>query len=570
MVMHDKLKLMREPNSVFKEIDLETLNEDQLIFSFGEFEKIGIVLESDKYDVEIEASEYFLDNNYYSNDDNMIKLIPNNLYYISGNYNDINIGYVPCKYRIVITKGNVSTYCIFEVLCNRNLSKDGYYNMINNIEQFMSGLSKDFFKQRPLNNINHIETINSQFELIEYFDINKDKIVYHALNILKNFKETIVKSYKLEPYIQRQDSTSIRKNFKVVDQSKSYNVHKTKTSEQQINQILKFYLLKIRPIITECIQYLSIIKLDNNLDIKTIKQKKDEIKELKDINESISIDKSVNSQNKTLNKQFEDSKESINKIDKWLTSLTKINRSLNLLLMNENIRNAPASLFNSDIIQFKRNNDYYYFEMLFNNISKLDNLKTFNYKKSFQLFEIYGFILIQNIFKELNYKFIDNKVKDCLAFKANSNWKMVNNNGDYVNIKYDYFCENYYTTKRGVVNINSHHCNPDYIITFHNDNKEIKGMIVIDMKYRYLTSMIPETNKIHKIDEIVTDYYQLAYYNEINNSLYRNNKVLIIYPSLEENNFNRHFGDYLGINVCTDFDKSNTYQKLKYIISEYL
>lgn len=200
------------------------------------------------------------------------------------------------------------------------------------------------------------------------------------------------------------------------------------------------------------------------------------------------------------------------------------------------------------------------------NKRSFNNSELFTDKKSYTLFEIYGFILIQNILKELDFHLEDELKSDVFSF--DSEIVMHYSNGkSFVNVYYDHFCDKYYSSNdNDVVSINSKNCKPDYIIVFFDENHEFSDMIIIEMKYRRLIYMAP-SNQTTETDDTITDYSQLAYcISKQDNNFEKPSKVIVLYPSMSEKIFERNLGEFVGINAQSNFEESKAYNRIKDII----
>lgn len=132
-----------------------------------------------------------------------------------------------------------------------------------------------------------------------------------------------------------------------------------------------------------------------------------------------------------------------------------------------------------------------------------------------------------------------------------------------ISITYDYFCNSYQEKENNkVVNINSSHSKPDYIINIYRNDK-ILGIIILEAKYRRLTNMVSDNYDV--ITEILDDYSQLAF-RDSNGLLIRDviKKVIVIYPDKNENITSKGInGLLLGINLELDLLASKALERIE-------
>ena len=578
--MPDKLlvrHLVSDEVKWIDEVDLTTVYNGKKLFSFNEYDHVELYLDSERFKVEIECIEYLLDDEKHLCENNVLSLNPNKGYIISNGNDDDTVCYMPSKYQIVVTDGRgLNNNCFFEVCYNSAVSQEGMNNIIAKIEEFISGLSIDFFHKAPVSSIKTNE-LNDDYRIYETLLNNANMINYHSNNLLNNFKLNVTTKYSCDRFEQRQNSTTIRRNANesVRGTNHFWNVKKGLTSFNNENIILKRYILKIMDIMKN-----AFLDLEETYQSKLVKQsllKEEIIHEQEDKNEGVSKLSGYNLNNRilVLNKELQESKQVNDKIGDWLRAYRSVNNYLNRLLNCDELKSLDT---NTQILfdhSFYGNPDYRYFMQLYNELSSnskqrinFSGTSMFLNKKSYVLFEIYGFIIIQNILKQLGFKLDASSDKSLFNFGSESIMKYEND--DYmVEVQYDHFCQRYYKANPNtVISINSVKSKPDYIITFFDKEHHFKDMIIIDMKYRKLKNILGK-GITSDIDDILSDYIQLEYYDD-QGSLFKPSNVAIIYPSIEEESFRRYFWDIIGIDVSLNFDSSKGYQYLKNIIEHCL
>lgn len=568
MAMQDKLiisYLLRESNETL-EIDLNDLKNDDILFEFNETETVSIMLESEIFDVSIECLSCIVDGRYKSVDDNFLKLQPNVTYVISKN-DSYDVNYRPSLYHISINDSIKEYDCLFKVETNKQVSSDGLNNIIERINGFISGLTIDFFKNQRINKI-FLPNGTSDFEIFEILAKNQSRLSMVCDKIISDLQMNIKGVVQPGFYNQKQNLASIRKNVKSTGE-KQYNYKKVLSPENVNNIILKKYLIKIMNLIEKCKVDLDYIVDNKKNSVSLIHDKiGSELINLQKNNSNfnrIIIENHI----KSLESEKEELRKLIDKLEKWNTSYCNAVFSIKKLLNSKEIKNIDVNnqvFYSSD---YNMNYNYKYIADFYNSLNagignkKGKNKELFSNKKSYALFEVYGFILIQNILKEIGYDFknSDNSVFD---FMSGSEF-LFEKESRTVKVKYDYYCEKFNRTQfDSIVNINSKNCKPDYIICFYNNNKLV-NVVIVEMKYRNLKYLIDYDGGSTEVDTTLDDYYQLGYSYDLNTRfpehLVRN--VLLIYPSKDEICFERNLSNYIGINPELDFDKSEAYEKIK-------
>ena len=226
---------------------------------------------------------------------------------------------------------------------------------------------------------------------------------------------------------------------------------------------------------------------------------------------------------KSIEPELEESKKWCEKISNWNDSYNQAVRNISLILHCEELEKININSHSMFSASFYNNLDYRYFMELYNKLNSnrnnavgYDGTKMFLNKKSYELFEIYGFIVLQNILKELGFTLMKDSEKNLFQF-GSEEVMVFENEKYYVDIYYDHFCPWRHSPKakpEDIVTVNSGHCKPDYILAVFDKNRNFKDMIVIDLKYRRLKNMISlyeDCEGQSATDEVLTDYSQLEY-----------------------------------------------------------
>lgn len=574
--MQDKLIINHIFSGYKREINLEEVKVAETIFAFNEYEPIEITLESNNYEVILECLSYKIGGNYSSCEDNILNLKSGIPYKISGEH-EIDLGYIPSKYHITLSKDKKSKECYFEVLYNHEVSEEGMTNIIESLNEFISGLSIDFFRRGPINNISTQEQL-ADYYVYELLAQNEKKLHYACNQILLNLKMTIKSGYSYNEIEKKQNLKTIKNNAIRRNLDKYSNLIKKVAYDTNENIILKKYLLKINRIIKSCEMDLNEIYSQKQNKIMKINEKIESEKLNLTKTNSFFTRKSISNHIKSLTSQLDDEKKWADKIKIWQTSHESSKKVINKLLYSDEFEqiniNNQVNYSNS----FYNNANYKFFMDLYkiltlnsSNKREFNSSELFTDRKSYNIFEMYGFILIQNILKENGFEFCDGYDKQIFNFGSDACF-VFKNKTNTVKVYYDHYCEKYYTANDGeIVSINSRNCKPDYIITVFDSNDIFKCMIMIEMKYRKLRYMIDYGDRTTETDETLSDYMQLKYcLSRKENTYIPPSHVLLIYPSLDEKIFTRYSGEFIGINVLKNFSESEAYLSLKKYIVEAL
>lgn len=576
MDMQDKLFVKHIFTNTIETFNLNNISDGQLLFCFNEYEPIEIYISDNCiYDVIFECLSYYDvdDYSYHICDNNELRLKPGHHYLISDNNNTEDIGYRPSKYNIYISNKSKKYTCQFEVLYNRQLSEEGVGNIILLINNFINGLSIDFFRNAPVNNILS-ESNHSKFMLYDIISKNITKIQKNCEIIYTKLKSSINGIIKIENFLQKQNYKTIKKNIINVNKYGVYNYKKVLIYDTPENKLLKKYLKNILMIIRNNKVDFQLLIDERILKKNRLKVKLYEIKTYYDNQTVIEVKQQYSNQIISINSQIDECDKWISKFKKWNTDFLIATKTLSRIFESDELKDVSI---NDHIIltsTFIQNNHYFFFktlnDLLSSNISSehiQNNKKYFADKKTYKLFEIFGFIIIQNIIKEFDFEFYDSSIGNIFGFDSGSKFTFIKDDMK-VEILYDHHCESIYETQKDfydtVVNINSKNCKPDYIIKIYN-KKRLSNLIIIEIKYRSIKYMI-DRNFVTETDKILMDYSQLGYINSDGDKITVQNKVILIYPSKEEKCFKRHHSIFIGINAEKNFNDSIGYNELKNIL----
>lgn len=577
----NKLVINHTFHSFLKEIDLDLIDEGSVLFDFNEYEPIVISLYSEEYDVNIECYSYYDNENYNQCENNELTLKNAESYKISDSNNTIDIGYIPSRYTISVIniKNNNKINCYFNVNSNKELSNNGMENMINHINKFIDGLSIDFFKNSKINNINSNHD-NSDYYLFELISNYRTIILLKIEIITRKLKYDITPKINVELLEKKQNLKTLKKNIMKKDDRLFYNVKKVKSANNIDNILLKKYLIKILRILKNSNWDLnSILEEQNNKILKYNSAIEKIHDKLRQNNISKTDLKDYNNNLKSIENEISTSKHWHKKLSDWKKAYYDCIINISKLLESQEMTELSISNDITHSLSFYSNNDYRFFAKLYDDMIKKNTTEyeknkknLFSDKRSYSLFEIYGFIIIQNIIKELGFDLL---LGDDNLFNFGSDSEFWYKNANYkIRVQYDHYCKKYRNNDEAafgdIVNKNSINCKPDYIISIFKDNK-LTNAIIVEMKYRKLKYMTDFKGGSTETDATIDDYSQLC--GLVDNLKKPRNiisDVIILYPSLNEKIFDRNSGLFIGINAEKDFSSSLGYITLKNKIKEFI
>lgn len=571
--MQDKIIitfLSRNTNNTI-EVDLNGISNNKVLFSFTEYEDVSIRLESKIYSVKLECLSYLdSEEKYNSTDDNLLFLQDGKEYVISKN-NNLDIGYRPETYHIIVSDSLKEYDCLFRVDYNQQISNDGMNNIIESINQFINGLTIDFFKSQPINGISS-STDNSDFYIYELLYKYHSRLSLTCDKIINDLKMNVSSKIVGGSFAQKQNLASIRKNLTKPGDI-VYNVKKVQSANNINNIILKKYLIKTLAIIEKCKLDLIPIISSKDLEISEllnlIEREKENLEKKNAHFNVMMIENHIKSLQADVNSLIKWK----NKLLKWSKAYDNVCFSLRKVLAINEIKTLDVNNQISYSADFNLNYDYKFIADFYSLISsgsfaiqKRNSIGLFSNKKSYEIFEIYGFIILQNIIKELGFEFVGQEKTTIFDFCSGAEFNYSLNNKRIV-IKYDYYCDKYINSKEdSVVNINSKNCKPDYLLLFYEDNI-LKNIVVAEMKYRNLKYLVEYDGGSTETDITLEDYFQLGYLRQKNRrpeNIVRN--VLLLYPSKGEQCFERNLANYIGINPEVSFNLSESYKTIKDLI----
>lgn len=560
-------------------LSLPSLLEGQNVIAFIENEQVDVILDSDEYQVTLECPACSLSNNsaHYCRDNQLI-LEKGKKYRISDGGDEI-LGFIPDRYRIDISQSGNHKCVFFQVKYNSQLNEEGMSNISSKLEEILHGLSLDILSPKTDKGFSSFSEKN---DLSPFLTIEEKKTEFYqkCLYLRTHLKEDTLPVYRKESHEGKQDLKSIRMNLTHAHSNNtSYNLKKIPSYDIPENQILKYYLMRISGTFFSLHHFLNGILNECKARYCQLSENENEVnqrqKELKNTESRIATQKRAN-----LSYNYHEKRAHLanlkNKFSSWLTTLSKCERNLRQVLdsslMNE--ISIPRRIILSRAFLINRN--FSFFKDYEERISSFKNERgkeshSFSRKRSFALFELYGFSIIKDVLEDLGYQETGSNVTSLFDFMEDAQFNYEKEDFQ-VKVVYNHFCQSYETeNNNAVVNINSSSNKPDYLLEFKRKGEDDAfSLLVIEMKYRKGNKLF-QGGKVLEAQSTLMDYFQLGYKNSQGRILRGLVKeAVILFPSKEEEGLDeQNFGfEMIGINVQKKEMDSKGFERLKEIMQD--
>lgn len=560
------LPYINDKKSTPKEFPLHLLNDNEVLFSFNEFDTIDITLDGVQYDVSIDCQSYIDEKSEVKVcDDMVLHLEPHKVYTISQNGN-FDIGYNPGRYSICIThKNGFSKTIYFDVVSNYSISELSVVNLAKEIEKLVTGISLDFSRRRIGSETYQADERGNAF-ILKVLTVYYKQFEFACENVLKLKSSSLANKVVKDKMLGRQNFASIRKNLTSND---IYSVKKVLVNND-ILPILKNYFDKIYKTLNEI--NIDFSKEISNINTKISNEKEDMSSLEKIINDTTTnTRKLISKQNelKSVKGNFDTDIIKRNVFIEWEYAYQRVYKNtlrvLNSIKFSNVVNNGQLD------INFCQNKDYNFIKEFTNLITgnasklKIDQNEFYASKKTSQIFELYGLVIIVKALNELGYE-LEGNIDFFTKLDSDSKFIFINKN-KRIEVIYDHLCKYYKEAELGeVVNINSRNNKPDYILKYYNDNN-LTNMAIVEMKYRSLKNY-KDCNE-GPLDYTVNDYYQLACFEEPDKFPKRLvSNVVIIYPSKEKAEYIRGFARFLSFNPARKIENNETFHTLKKLLDK--
>lgn len=552
-----------KPKSLGK-ILIHEIQDDEMIFNFNEFESIGIKVTGEDYTVSIDCAAYLEDDKVVKTEETTLTLEHDKTYTISLNGN-FDLGYNPGIYNICFKhkNGNVINAC-FEVTTNSDVPEESFISLREKIEDFISGLSLDLGKTAIAPD-SDADLSSKQYLFKAFCDFSKD-FNRACCNIEKELDTKLENKIVKTENSAKQNQTSIKKS---IQKGTSYGVKKQENLNKTAG-VLKQYLIRIE-------KKLKLIKepFEANINrlLKEIEYLEGEVvKKTNDLNNEYLSEnkiKGINNRINALNSLIKGKKNSLDITREHFEAYKIIKNSMTKLLSIKSMKKAEAKI-TGDTTLFTTNTNFKFIKEFTNLIegkeSKLrDGFEYYDKKKSSELFEIYGLILICQALKEIGYESsVD--LNSLTNIESNDSFIFTRDNKT-IKVIYDNYAKNYKEADiDDVVSINSRNNKPDYTLVYYEDDV-FKDIVIVEMKYRSLAKIFNSFKSDCELDFTINDYFQLAY-KETNETypIRGVSKVLLLYPSQREAEFVRSFAHIISFNPSIDEEESESFKLLTQLL----
>lgn len=417
---------------------------------------------------------------------------------------------IPGYYKITVVSNDLNYYTWLKI-SPKQLTEEQWITMRDEIESEITGLAQDILYKRtgselnnnsplPLGLLNKLELINNYFKIWP--------LSFKAISENPRFK--ITREYKLveKTAAKMVDQVSIRKtntDAKIKARNQIYTVQNTVSKDVLENKWLKYLIFNI----STNIRYIS-KELDKYL---------------------LQIEKKIKKKNrwKSNNKDIEYLKlvSNKNEISRYKILLSSIlndcNKFLNLDWVSELPINKPVqySLALQSDMNYRRILNFHNDLLIQQYEIKLCNEYTYYWKRTDQLYEIWGFL-----------QFIKAITSEELGFSIDSGWIYDNlekhkkyfeipflNRGETIKLKKDdiilhlVYDQTINNTDSNLLFTNGGTKRPDLRIDYYKDEEYIQS-IIIDFKYRPLFRIWSPTKRTEVMDQL-TSYADSFYSKQI-------------------------------------------------------
>lgn len=583
------------------ELDNEYKNKP--LFEFKEYAKVCIYFDNTNEDAVLEVESYYSDNlNGYGydiddyNDEYWFKeLLPGDTITLSPGGDD-NAMLVPGTYTLVFKQNGYKVETTYSILPH-NMENEYIYNMRDYLENTISGLSYNIYQEK-LSSKEGNTISDLELESYKYLYGNKDRLLGHMRYIINNPIEDLNKLYRQKKYTIRPTVRSIRWKIKKDGNNNKkdiyYEKHCETTRDITENKYLKYIITKMQSYIldAEC-EY---NRIDKNLDDQIARlhhrrlHKKEELVKVSRIINTSNIEKKLKNEIKIIDKDISENRCKQENIKYDLRKLSQLKSTLNFYVNDSWISEIDCKSYVGKISsRFIKNIHYYSVYKLYNELTSSNtegaNYKTFPYKKTSQLFEIYCFLITKEVFEDLGFIWTGGWIKSSI----NKNlYDEDLKSGDYVELEKDEYkivitYDKYLNTAMDlnredepqiVASEISNHRRPDILITLYK-NHEIKACKVIEVKYRgkrYLFNKKGVNTNI--CNQLISYLTNLEMYDPSNPKVSKTSivdKVLTLYPKQGKSEVEEHERyDILFVPILPCLERNGKYEGYEIVCSEVI
>lgn len=550
--------------------------EEEIIFSFKEFEKVIIELKCNK-DSYIEFE--------YSNDDELKRLYTDQTFILNDYEYDRdstdNKTFYPSKYYISINSGKTKKECYFNV--ESNALGDKIDDIRKIVSDFSKGLELDLFNN---NRGKEFADTNESYYIPLYDKIvSSEKMLQFEINyILKHpiehLEKTIQFTQKPTKETRKKIKYEIKKGLTVYSGKKTIQEKKSVSIKNKENYLLKKSLKKVIETCTLIDKHfgITIAKLqeafnEDNRQMEEISKKK----------AKLDSDKHDQKYQRRIYAEYKQLEENIDKhsfeqsnLEAKRNIINKIRNNFLSLITESWIGELDESSHMYDCAKFVRNVHYkkiidFAKTINANFDSRTKKNRTYAYKKTAKLYEIYVLILIFKIFQKNGFTFECEADYDFNLLFENQEYIFHNGNKS-IRMIYDQMVKGTDESPRDeLANQNSTSNKPDIIIMFYEDGL-IKNCIIVEIKCRRKHNIYVKTGDTPVFSQL-KDYTNFWYFDSEGN-LDRNvlKKVYAIFPQENtcKDDLNANQICLLSLNPVYDYENDSSYLNLFNEITSYI
>lgn len=526
------------------------LKQNEIVFNFKETDNCFIKFEYEESDLEIK----------YENFDGEMELISSGSYFMLSSGREEFGCYFCGLFTIEITcKKNTKSF--FFKVEPKHLSFENIVHLRDYVNQFYNGLSLNLLKTRNATQELDLKTNNpSIYDNYRFLLKEFPKLMNYINQYLNHRLEEPIKKSVISHNSKKISAETIKWMAKK-GMDKNANINSPETllvrrttfdinvpSNQYFKQQLMFWNNELKEILKGLNRFSKEIDESIKMDILEIKKCEEKIYSLENQwNVSARVKKTEKDKLDRFNDCIKEKKQLLDFYQNDIEILRHFKTSIEFYLYNswikqvsDTVRIMPKKIdtrlrmldkFQKDYLEIKKGN--------IRSAGKSDEV-VFAERCTPKLFETYCFILLINLLHEFGFDFdnsFDYKKENMLFLLTNPNTLTLYNDDLCCDIIYDNELKksNSKFTESSYCYINSTHNRPDFILSFYKDQNKPLASIIIEVKWRALSSIYNPVEDTKVVDNL-KDYFNLAFHD---NEKRKNNrgvitKVIVVYPDDEE------------------------------------
>lgn len=574
------------------------------LFSFNEYDRVKIEFLSNNIDDRLEIECYCgIDERGIYKDEFIKELKPGDATIVSPG-GDIDDMLVPGSYEIKIKRDNIY-YSGLYTINPSTATWDSLINMRSYVEEAVKGLSYNIYMERRGKSDSTYDMNHTFMEKYRYLNEIKN-ILISSLDLISKDPITLIeKVYKHCHKSKRPTNKSQRwmtkkghkYNKNIYTPDMFYEKRSIVSEDTPENRFLKNMLEEIHTILVnllfECTSEERQIKRKiNNLDVKIeyTQNRQQGATSVRNIHQEVI--KSIGSDLSILKKERDKYNNKHKQIQDYMININKIKSNLNFYLRESWISELDKSKNHIPTTRLIRNKYYNEIYIIYEYLkgSNIDGKvqKSFPFKKTSKLYEIYNFLLIKEILEDAGFKWISGWLKnenDILSFNGDLK------SGDYILLEYlNYKVKVIYDKilSRSPDLIGSEksqvsapqdikNTRPDILIEFYEED-EFLGSMIIEVKYRklhYINNDSEDTNVGAQLIAYTRMDYHDGKLRRVNTRIRPVSKVIALYPQQRyaKKIVHNTYSNIIFLPIMTNQNEENIhdgYDELRNEISEVI